>query len=243
MRDKKTIVRILFLIVLSCLVFTGNAHSITDDHFFAFGMVNWHSRDGMIDFGGDRVQHFKRKLLRTQGIAVGKNFSLPLSLRIAIPLLLEFGSVQEGTVEGVVLEDGSTPLLLYTSVIYHAGLQPMIQFPLRLSDGVWSYAAIGGGLHYVTLLEEEHIDSDRNTRVIDNYLERGSRISTSAAVSAGMEFEVSSRLVFSFNYLFRFWKPVARKAARDLFPYEKLPYAERFFTHGVSAGFLLSLSR
>jgi hypothetical protein len=239
MRDKKTIARILFLIVLSCLVFTGNAHSITDDHFFAFGMVNWHSRDGMIDFGGDHVQHFERKLLRTQGIAVGKNFSLPLSLRIAVPLLLEFGKVQEGTVEDMPLDDGLTHDLIFNSVLYHAGLQPMIQFPLRLSDGVWTYAAIGGGLHYVTLLEEERIASDRR-RVSDNYLERSSRISTSAAVSAGMEFEVSSRLVFSFKYLFRFWKPVARKTARDLFPYEKLPYTERFFTHGISAGFLFS---
>ncbi len=232
----------MVLIVLTCLTFTGKARSLTDDYYFAFGMVNWHSRDGMIDFGGDHVQHFVRKLLRTQGIAVGKNFSLPLSLRIAVPLLLEFGKVQEGTVEDMPLDDGLTHDLIFNSVLYHAGLQPMIQFPLRLSGGVWTYAAIGGGLHYVTLLEEERIATDRNTRVSDNYLERSSRISTSAAVSAGMEFEVSSRLVFSFKYLFRFWKPVVRKTARDLFPYEKLPYAERFFTHGISAGFLLSRS-
>ena len=227
---------------IAVLAFAGEARSLTDDDYFAFGLISWHSRDGMIDFGGGRVQHFERKLLRTQGIAIGKNFSLPFGLRVGVPLLLEFGSAQEGIVEGLLLTDGSMPKLIYKSVMYHLGCQPLIEFPFRLSDGVWGYGAIGGGCHYVALLEEER-DASLNRKLTpegDPYLEDSRRLSASAAAGAGMEFTAGKRLVFSFQYLFRFWKPVARKTARDLFPYEKLPYAERFFSHSITAGFLLS---
>ena len=232
--------RMVLLVAVLCMVPPVQSRSLTDDYYFAYGVVNWHSRDGIIDFGDGRLQHFERKLLRTQGIGLGKNFALPFGLRVAVPLYGEYGSVREGTVEGVVLEDGSTPQLLYSSIMYHIGCQPMIQFPLRLSDGVWGFAAIGGGVHYVNLKEEERIDTDRKTRVIDDYLEKSGRFSASAAAGAGMEFVVSKQFVFSVQYLFRFWKPVQRKTSRDLFPLESMPYSELFFTHGISVGFLFA---
>jgi hypothetical protein len=232
---------VVLLVLLAGFTTGVCARTLTDNHFFLYGQLNWHSRDGVINFGNGRLQHFERNLLRTQGIAVGRNFRLPFGLRVALPLFFEFGSVREGTVEGVTLEDGTSPVLRYNSVMYCGGCQPLIQFPLRLSDAAWAFAAIGGGINYVALFEEERIGDDRNTRVIDTYMEKSKRISASAATGAGMEFKITPRLLFAVNYLFRFWKPVKRKTSRDLFPLEKLPYAERFFSHGISAGFLVSL--
>ena len=233
---------VVMLLSALCLVPVVQARSLTDNHFFASGVVSWHSRDGMIDFGDGRVQHFERRLLRTQGITVGKNFVLPFGLRVAVPLFLEFGAVQEGTVEGLLLSDGSMPpSMIYKSVMYHVGCQPLVEFPFRLSDGAWGFGAIGGGCHYVALFEEEK-DPDRNLKLTsegDPYLEDSRRLSASAAAGAGMEFLVGKRLVFSIRYLFRFWKPVQRETVRDLFPLT-MPYSEWFFTHGISAWFLFA---
>ena len=240
-RNGRHLHAVAVLLLVAAGLFSGaRARSLTDSHFFTYGTVGWHSRDAYINFDDGRRQHFERALLRTQGVTIGRNLSLPLGLRIALPFIFEYGSVEEGVVEGVMLEDGTTPELLYNSVMYHAGCQPLFHFPLRLSDGVWAYGALGGGIHYVALVEEERISSDRKTRVIDEYLEKSNRVAASAAAGIGMEFAMTPRLVFSFSYLFQFWKPVSRETARDLFPLEKLPYAERFFTHSVSAGFLLA---
>lgn len=227
-----------------CSGLSLSARSLTDNYYFARGMMSWHSRDGRIDFGNGRVQHVERQLLRTQGVSIGKNFRLPLGFRVAIPVLFEFGSVREGTVQGILLEDGTSPPIHYNSLMYHFGSQPLVQFPLRLAAGVWGFAAVGGGIHYVILSEEERIADDLNTRIEgDRYLENSRNLSASAALGAGMEFEITKNLVLSLHYLFKFWKAVKRDTARDLFPLEKLPYSERFYTHGISAGFLFVRNR
>lgn len=230
-------------VVVFCLSIPLRARSLTDNHYFTYGLLSWHSRDGRIDFGDGRVQHFGRQWLRTQGMSIGKNFRLPFGFRVALPVLFEFGSVTEGTVEGILLDDGSSPRIHYNSLMYHVGSQPLVQFPLRLADDVWGFGAVGGGIHYVVLSEEERIAGDRNTRIGDPYLERSSTVSASAAIGGGMEFEITKYVVFSVQYLFRFWKPVKRDTARDLFPLEKLPYSERFYTHGISAGILIARHR
>ena len=221
--------------VLIIVVCTLAARNPGDNHYFAAGTVSWHQRFGYMDFGNDRVEYEEQNLLRTQGIVFGKNIPLPLKLRLSLPLQLEYGLVEDDYFEEVSLTNGEVSDLVLYSKMYHVGIIPLCQIPLRMAPVAWPVFSIGGGLHYVAFIEElRPADNKLKYNVTDDYLEESRKVIFSVTGGGGFEFRAGPHVVFSLQYFFRYWKPVQREMARDLFPYEKIPYAERFFTHNVT---------
>ncbi|MBN1575265.1 MAG: hypothetical protein JW913_01840 [Chitinispirillaceae bacterium] len=219
-------------------VLNVNSRTPSDNNFFIGTTASWHARDGAIDFGDNRIEHVKRNVLPMGGKVFGKNFGLPFGVRLELPIQLEAGKVTEETIDDVTLIDGTNPLLALNSKMLHIGFEPSLQFPFRVVPRLWAYGAIGGGIHYVSLIEEERIIDDRRIVEGDPWLEEGRRASFSAAAGAGLEITATRSLSFFLHYSFRFWQPVERMTRRDLFPIDAKSYAERFFTHSVSWGIL-----
>ncbi|MBN1307539.1 MAG: hypothetical protein JXA18_06460 [Chitinispirillaceae bacterium] len=230
--------------LLAALVSTVNSRTPVDNHYFAAGTVGWHLRDGFIDFDHHRIEHVKRRVLRSQGVSLGRNFGLPFGLRLGVPLRFDYGKVTEDTVDDITLTDGTNPPLALNSLMYHAGIEPLLHVPFRMAPNrAWAYGAIGGGIHYVTLVEEVRIIEDRRRVEGIPWLEESKRVSFGAAAGAGLEITVNPWMSFFSQYAFRFWKPVKRTTQRDLFPLDAKPYAERFYTHDITVGILFSQER
>ncbi len=227
---------LIFLITIPCIVLSRSAG---DDFVFTGGTVAWHNRYGYTDFGEDRIEYTQNPLLRTQGLLLGKNFPLPFDCRVMMPFWFEYGVVKDGFFENVPLTNGTTPNLLLKSKMYHVALQPLVQMPLHAESKARPVASAGFGIHYTAFIEEFRPDDGQNIIVPDSYLEESKTLSFSIAGGGGMEVLFDSRFILSFNYMFRYWKPVRRRTSRDLFPLESIPYAERFLTHSVFIAILI----
>jgi hypothetical protein len=235
--------RIVFVVVAGVLPGIC-ARSSADNHYFAAGVVSWHLRDGSFDFGNSRIEKVELKTLRTQGFVAGKNFALPLQLRLGLPLRLEYGKATADTVM-LRLEGETTPQpLSLNSVFFQVGCEPILQLPYQFSPRGRGCLGIGGGIHYASMSEEEiTMDGTRRNVTGDPYLEKGSRATFSVTAGHGFEMAVNPALSLSLAYNFRYWIPVKRKVYRDLFPIAGVPYSERFFTHSISAGLLFARER
>lgn len=226
-----------------------SARPPSGNHYLAGGGISWHERDGFITFDSRHTEHYEKHTLLTVDVVYGRNVALPRGLRLTLPLRLAYGSVFEGTVDNVNILIGTNPvqefdavtLQLY-SVVYHAGFEPMLQYPVRLTRDTWFYTATGGGFHYLGLIEQGRNRKLKVTMTDKNfaYLERSSGVSFSAAAGAGFERVLSPRFSYALQYTFRIWRPVHRMTARDIFPIEKLPYAEQFYSHAVTVTVLVA---
>jgi hypothetical protein len=212
----------------------AEARAPGDDHFFTGVSVSWHKRLGQIDFGEGRIEYSEPARLQTVGLTIGKNFPLPFNLRLALPLILETGSVRDDSFEEVPLNNGSVHDLILYSKMYHAGLQPILRIPFRLNSGVWPCLSAGAGVHYVAFVEQLLPADGTDLLVEDPYLEESRNIVASGAAGAGINIVINNRFIVFLQYLFRYWRPVKRKTARDLFPLDAQSYSERFLSHMVS---------
>jgi len=177
------------------------------------------------------------------GVVAGRYIGLPLGMRLALPFMLEYGAADEETTDVDIINYAEPQSVVLTSVMYHVGVQPMIQFPFRCRNNFFAYGAAGAGVHYVKLVEEERFADDRSIRVEDDFLEESRHVSLSAAAAVGLEYHISPYFGIAVQYMFRYWRPVRNFIARDLYILEKQRYIERFCSHGVSLIVLLSNSR
>ena len=222
------------LILAAAVFFPVNSYTLHTARYFAAGVLSWHLREGNTDFGNDRSERVALKTLRSQGLSIGGKFGLPFGTRLIVPFDFEAGKARER--EFVIEVEGIPTRVYLNSVLYSTGAQPMVQFPFRLSPGIRADVAIGGGLHYVVLVEEERLVEDRWKWVLDDWLEKSKGIHFSIAGGGGFEVPVNSTMSVFLRYTFRYWQPVRRMTGRDLFPLEKKPYVERFLSHSISAG-------
>ena len=240
------LLRLAFPFLIAATVFPVNSRTPADNHLFIAAVVGGHSRDGYIDFGNNRIEHVSRQVMWSIGLSAGKNFGLPRGIRLSLPLQFDYGSAVDDTFD-IPLDDGTTPPTALHSIMYHFGLEPLFQFPFRLAPKAWANGALGGGIHYISFIEEERIINDPARRRIvgDMWPEKSSGVSFSAATGGGIEFTLAPQISLYIQYLFRFWRPINRKTHRDLYPLDQpsVQYAERFFTHLVSAGIMFSRER
>lgn len=234
------------------LLFTSIATSArppSGNHYLAGGGLGWHQRDGFIVFDSRHTEHYEKKTVRSFDVVYGRNIVLPRGLRLTLPLRLAYGSAREGTVDNVRIVVGTNPVQVFDavtlqlySVVYHAGFEPMLQYPVRLTQDTWFYTAAGGGFHYLGLFEEGRNSELKVTMTDENftYLERSSGASFSAAAGAGFERVLTPRFSYALQYTFCIWRPVHRMTARDLFPIKKFAYAEQFYSHAVTVMVLVA---
>lgn len=228
------------VLVVSSPVYPGTVGS---GRFFGGLTAGWHSREGYMDFGDDRLQYVERSLMPSIGVMAGRYFGLPLGMRLALPFMFEYGAADEETIDVDIINYAEPQSVVLTSVMYHVGVQPLLQVPFRCRGNVFAYGAAGAGVHYVALVEEERFADDRSIRVEDDFLEESRRVSLSAAAAVGLEYHIRPYFGIAVQYMFRFWKPVHNFIGRDLYILEKQRYVERFCSHGVSVLVLLSNHR
>jgi len=210
-----------------------------DNSYFSSLSFVRHLRTGMIDFGSGRTESVSPAPMMSVGMSIGRNYRLTENLRLSLPFCLAYGFANEAKIEHLYLDDGSDPPANLNTVLLDIGIQPKLQAPLRLSEKAWALGIAGAGVHYCMSHEEEWTQDSRHLLVDDPYLEKGSVVTWSVAAGAGLEWALARGRGVFIEYLFRFWYPVNRKTARDLFPLDKMPYRERFLTHSFSFGYMI----
>jgi hypothetical protein len=205
-----------------------------------FGGVNltWHDRLATFGLGNDHEQKENRPLLFSAGLRMGKRLILPFHVRLSLPLLFDYGSVNEDTLKNMALSDGTTPDVVLESSFYHIGLSPEIQFVLPTANELKLFLSIGGGIHYVFLQQDEMAGK---TRIIDpQYIEDFGGIRWSVCAGLGADLIILQHFGLEFQYLFRYWHPVKGTTDKELFPLGKVEYKERFFSHGFAVSVLIN---
>lgn len=204
-----------------------------------FGGVNliWHDRLASFDLGNGHEQKENRPLLFSTGFSLGKRFALPFHFRISLPVLFDYGNVNDDTLNDLSLADGTSADVVLKSTFFNLGVSPELQFVLPTVDALKVYLSIGGGIHYVSLQQNEMFEK---TRIIDpSYVEDFSGVRWSICAGIGADLHVNKRLAIGFEYLVRYWHPVKGKTDKELFPLG-VEYKERFFSNGLGISVLIN---
>ncbi len=213
---KKSLIRIIQSLVLIFLLSAKiSASQVIDRMFFAGVSISYHDRLGHLTFSDGSEQDIGRSEIPSVGLVAGKRFALPWKIRLHVPLNLDYGSVREEPDESF---DGVTK-----SSLFHLGLIPVLQLPLRLSSESALYLSLGSGFHLVRFTE--------NTG--DDFMNTANCSSVSFTGGAGFETMTSKSRAISVQYSLRYGKPVYYKFMKDLFPHKGLDYKETIFTHSI----------
>jgi hypothetical protein len=204
-----------------------------------FGGVNliWHDRLAFYDLGNGHEQKENRPLLFSTGLSLGKRFALPFHFRLSLPVLLDYGKVNDDTLNDLSLEGGTSADVVLKSTFFNIGVSPELQFVLPTVNDLKVYLALGGGINYASLQQDEMFEK---TRIIDpTYVEDFSGVRWSICAGIGADLHVSKRFAIGLEYLFRYWYPVKGKTDKELFPLG-VEYKERFFSHGLGISVLIN---
>lgn len=172
------------------------------------------------------------------GVFAGKKYDFFSNMRFQFPLMFNYGFAEEDTLEDVELSNGETEDLLLSSTFFHLGFIPQLQYCIPVTNQAQFYFSGGGGLHYTKIKEKESIIDQPEIRIVNDDLIEENRICFSADAGVGFEFLVK-KIVLSFQYTFRYWKPVDYKMSKDLFPLEPVNYSEYFFSHNFQMLFFI----
>jgi hypothetical protein len=204
-----------------------------------FGGVNltWHNRLASYELGNGHEQKENRPSLFSTGLSMGKLIALPSNFRLSLPVLLDYGNVNDDTLNNLALDDGTSADVVLKSTFYHIGISPELQFVLPTADELRVYLALGGGIHYVNIQQNELFGK---TRIIDpSFTEDYSGIRWSFCAGAGADLHINKRFALEFQYLFRYWYPVKGKTDKELFPLG-VEYKEKFLSHGLGISVLIN---
>lgn len=204
--------QLLILILLSAKL---NASQIMDRMFFAGVNISYNDRLGHLYFSDGDNQDVARSEIPSIGLLVGKRFALPWKLRLHVPVNMDYGSAKEEPEESF---DG-----VNKSSLFHLGLVPVLQLPLRLNSESAFYLSFGSGLHLVRFTE--------NT--VDDFMYSWTCSSVSLTGGAGFEIMTARDRAITVQYTLRYGKPVYYKYMKNLFPYNGIDYKETFFTHSI----------
>lgn len=211
--------RIFKIVQLIILVFSLpaklNASQVIDRMYLAGVNVSYHDRLGHLFFSDGSEQKIARPEIPSIGLVIGKRFALPWKTRLQIPFFLDYGAVNEDT-------ENSFDGIKKTS-LFHAGMIPTWQLPLRLSSESAFYLSVGGGLHLVRFIETD----------IDEIVNYSTCSSISFMGGAGFEMMTTKKRAITVQYTLRYGKPVYYKYMKDLFPYKSITYKETFLTHSI----------
>jgi hypothetical protein len=200
---------------------------------FAGVQTSFTDRRAYLDFG---LPYGRKEVSRGDpmlyGLTFGKRYPFGI-FRLQLGSVIDIGSVTEDTIPGVVLSDGSVQTLVLKSLMYHGGLTPELQLPLRIAPDTAFFLFTGFGVHFMYLQEEEQVMSQAGVTVRDPSLEDHGSFSGSFHFGIGFEVKVSQNYGFSVTYTFRTWDPISYGKVGDLFPYKAVAYREHFNTHQI----------
>jgi hypothetical protein len=225
----------LLLVVVAIPCFSAQS----DNMYFGGVNLIWHDRLASYDLGNGHEQKENRPLLFSTGLSLGKRFALPLHFRLSLPVLLDYGNVNDDTLNDLSLADGTSANVVFLkSTFFNIGISPELQFVLPTVNELKVYLSLGGGIHYVSLQQDEMFEK---TRILDpSYVEDFSGVRWSICAGIGADLHVSKRFAIGLEYLFRYWYPVKGKTDKQLFPLG-VDYKERFLSHGL--GILVMIDR
>jgi|GEM_PF-2694933 hypothetical protein len=216
MKKRSLIRSIQFIVLIFLLSVELPASQVIDRMFFTGVSISYHDRVGHLSFSDGSEQDIARNEIPSVGLLVGKRFALPWKLRLHVPVNLDYGSAREEPEESF---DG-----VKKSSLFHFGLVPVLQLPLRLNSESAFYLSFGSGLHLVRFTE--------NT--IDDFMYFQTCSSVSLTGGAGFEVMTAKNRAVTVQYTLRYGKPVHYKYMKwDLFPYKGLDYKETIFTHSI----------
>ncbi len=214
--NERSLIRITQFVVLFFLLLTeSSASNVIDRMFFTGVSITYHDRLGHLSLSGGREQDIARTEIPSIGLLVGKRFALPWKLRLHVPVNIDYGSAREEPDESF---DG-----VKKNSLFHFGLIPLLQLPLKLNSESAFYLSFGSGLHLVRFTE--------NT--VDDFMYSSTCSSISLTGGAGFEIMTAKNRAITVQYTLRYGKPVYYKYMKNLFPYNGLDYKETFFTHSI----------
>lgn len=213
---KRSFIRSIQLIVLISLLLTKlSASQVIDRMLFAGVSISYHDRLGHLSFSNGTEQDIGRSEIPSVGLVAGKRFALPWKIRLHVPVNMDYGYSREEPDESF---DG-----VKKSSLFHFGLIPMLQLPLRLNSESAFYMSFGSGFHLVRFTE--------NT--VDDLMNSSNCSSVSLAGGVGFEIMTARNRAIAVQYTLRYGKPVYYDYMKDLFPYQSLTYKETVFTHSI----------
>lgn len=212
MGKNTSFLKLLILIFLSVKL---NASQIMDRMFFIGASVSYYDRLGHLSLSDGSEQEVGRPEIPSVGLLAGKRFALFKKMRLHVSLNMDYGSVRE---EPEMSFDG-----VKKNSIFHVGLIPMLQLPLRLNPESSFYLSFGTGFHSVRFTEN----------ITEDFMNSSNCTSVSFGGGAGFEIMTAKTRAISVQYTLLYGKPVFYQYMKDLFPYKDLSYKETVFTHSI----------
>ena len=100
---------------------------------------------------------------------------------------------------------------------------------------------VGTGVHYLTAQEHIYfVSNGQKEEWGDLQNNKSSKVSISGGAGFGIDFPLSSTLLFNASYLFRYWQPVSYSDGID-FPLNPPAYHEVFYSSVFQVNLLFSL--
>jgi hypothetical protein len=125
--------------------------------------------------------------------------------------------------------------------LYHAGFSPELQFYAPKTDRVLPFVRVGGGLNYVSGVEQMFVlNSDTLVEGMDPEIVYKNSLTFDVMAGFGFDLLVTRSIIICLSYSFRYWQPVLG-SIQDDFPLTALPYREIFYSHGIQATALFRL--
>ncbi len=204
------------LIILNFLLSADlSASQIIDRMFFAGASISYHDRLGHLSLSDGSEQEIGRSEIPTIGLVLGKRFDLPWKTRLHVPVNMDYGFAREDPKESFDVVKKSS--------LFHLGVIPMLQLPLRLNSESAFYLSFGSGLHLVRFTE----------KTVNDLTNIATCSSVSLTGGVGFELMTTKKRAITVQYTLRYGKPVFYKYMKDLFPHESLNYEETVFTHSI----------
>jgi hypothetical protein len=230
--QKNKLIRI-YVILLITFVITA-----AKDYSMYFGNLNlaFNDRLGVFDLGYGHEEKVNKDLLLTIGAEIGKNFALPANFRISLPLLFDIGTINNGSVDNVLLTNGTVVSEAKLDFIFiNVGISPEVLYVIHESGLFHPFLGAGGGIHFVKFNEREW---NGNSQIINSKLQSYSGVRWSVCGTIGADFIINRHIGITTHYRFRYWYPVNGEYSEDL-PYHDVDYKERFMSHQAGIGILI----
>jgi hypothetical protein len=234
--------KVFLLCFLVGVTFQSVLSSPMDKMVFGGIAYNLNNRTSIIDAGNGREIKKQERPLQGLELSIGKRIPLLSLFRLQIPLIFEYGySTDSIFSDSILLTNGLSKSIALNKSFYQVALSPELQFAIPITEKMGIFLLTGAGIHFVMLIEDEQTMEDNAIRINDDYMEKFSGIRFSYCAGAGIDFLLTRRMGLSVDYHFRYWHPVKGDIQRDLFPFEALPYKEKFLTNSLGLKILLRL--
>jgi hypothetical protein len=221
---------------------SGVDRAIFDNAYFLGPAIMYNIRDGFYDFVDiQKSLRAPRNSLLMYGAGGGKRFGLNNFMRLQIGINFDMGSIVDDTLSTTLVGKSTPSPIGVKHTLYHAGFSPELQFYAPKTDRVLPFVRVGGGLNYVSGVEQMFVlNSDTLVEGMDPEIVYKNSLTFDVMAGFGFDLLVTRSIIICLSYSFRYWQPVLG-SIQDDFPLTALPYREIFYSHGIQATALFRL--